>query len=325
MKKKLKDGAAERQEEILRRVRSAMEAETPDLWERIDRRLGPAEAMNAPVSTGRRLPEKRLPVKRLPVKRLAAIRTAAAAACLLLGVSAAAGGFWLWSRSGSSPPPVLSGENAAPYLFIVYSRASVSGYAGRAVARADEPIVFLSADGHNQLSAIGDPWATADGLEYRMDIDLQFSFMGDTIESVTYTKEADEDVLLLGTPGRPSSAGEEKSSDSDTAATAEEDRQEIFLLDESVSINHWTLSYATQSNPFLYLRFRLDAAPYEELGTVDKLSAVYDAFREAIRRTALTAEIRYRDGSRDIVRLQLGIDETNTHAVTVTLQPDGIE
>ena len=55
---------------------------------------------------------------------------------------------------------------------------------------------------------------------------------------------------------------------------------------------------------------------------MDKLSAVYDAFREAIRQTALTAEIRYRDGSRDTVRLLLGIDETNTHAVTVTLQED---
>lgn len=35
--------SAERREEILRRIRSVMTEETPDLWEKIDRRLGPRD------------------------------------------------------------------------------------------------------------------------------------------------------------------------------------------------------------------------------------------------------------------------------------------
>ena len=298
--------SAERREEILRRIRSVMTEETPDLWEKIDRRLGPRDEAAKKVSGRRRFP---------------AARIAAAAACLLLCVSAAAGGVLVWnhfenglSAAGSRESDVSS---AAPYLFIVYSRASASGYAGRAAARPDEPIVLLSADGHNQLGAIGDPWETEDGREYRLDIDLQFFFMGDTIESVTYTKEADGTALLLGNSSSLLIDGTAESGDA-----AEEKIRIQEMPDENVSFDRRTLTYTEQAEPFLFLRFPLDAAPYEELGTVDKLSAVYDAFREAIRQTALTAEIRYRDGSRDTVRLLLGIDETNTHAVTVTLQED---
>ena len=112
--------SAERREEILRRIRSVMTEETPDLWEKIDRRLGPRDEAAKKVSGRRRFP---------------AARIAAAAACLLLCVSAAAGGVLVWnhfenglSAAGSRESDVSS---AAPYLFIVYSRASASGYAGR--------------------------------------------------------------------------------------------------------------------------------------------------------------------------------------------------
>ena len=114
--------SAERREEILRRIRSVMTEETPDLWEKIDRRLGPRDEAAKKVSGRRRFP---------------AARIAAAAACLLLCVSAAAGGVLVWnhfenglSAAGSRESDVSS---AAPYLFIVYSRASMP--AGRPPGR----------------------------------------------------------------------------------------------------------------------------------------------------------------------------------------------
>ena len=277
---------------FLLRLRKEMEDSTPESWDKIRRRLG-----------------RQSPAAARAPRRFRTV--AAAAACLALCVAVAMGTPALWHSLQGRLAAASGDAESGRYLFTVFSPAADSGLAGDTAALPGEPKIMLSSDGYNQLGAIGQPWETDGGSEYRLDVELNFAFWGKELESVAYTCSGSDGTLLL----RHSTEGE-------TAAAArllrEEDAQGEWSEME-MDICELTAQEQTDPALSLWLRLRVDAAPYEGMDALEALSGVYDAFREEICRTRLTALLEYGDGEREAVALQLGLAQENDHAVTVTL------
>ena len=282
------------QERIARLLREELEKETPDDFAGIRRRLG----VQKPPARSRRL-----------------TRLATAAAACTAALAVAAGGSLVWkgwqlglfaAASDISRPP------DAPFLFTVFSRPSDTGAAGQAAARLGEPLTMLSCAGYNQLGAIGSPWETEEGAEYRLDLELNFSFLGEGLATVTYRRQGSDSLFLRKDGALP----QEETTD---LFLYEENGQAALLPATQVVGESCTLQAEEQAEARLALRFRVAAEPYSAMDSLQALSGVYDAFREEIQNTRLTALLAFDNGETIAVPLQLGIDDENDHAVTVTL------
>ena len=296
----MRDKRRKNDERIARLIREELERETPDNFASIRNRLEEPACISRPRRYRRAL--------------------TAVAACFTL-CAVLAGGPLLWR--GMRLGLFAAASDAARlgtgrYLFTVYSRDQNSGSAGDVAAQPNESLPVLSSAGYNQLGTIGPPWKTEAGNEYRLDMELNFSFLGKGIRCIAYTVSGPEGAALI-----------ERNETEEKAVFLYEDADGSYALDERepAGTAGCVLTAEEQADPSfsLWLRLRLDAAPYQDMDSLQALSGLYDAFRAEIRQTRLTAVLHYKNGDTETVSLQLRIAEDNDHAITVTLldQPAG--